>query len=150
FCDNVISWAAQTQLKFGAIYNLPWDMQTSATVQHYPGITQNATVVATNAQIAPALGRNLAAGANATVTINIVPPNVLFEDRYPTFDIRFGKGFRMARTHVMGILDLFNAFNARPVLAVNTRYSGTTGGAWLTPTSTLVGRLIKFGAQVNF
>ncbi|PYR47468.1 MAG: hypothetical protein DMF89_18865 [Acidobacteria bacterium] len=53
FCDNVFSWAAQTQVKFGAIYNLPFDMQTSATVQHYPGVTQNATVVATNTQIAP-------------------------------------------------------------------------------------------------
>src|SRR5262249_21725819 len=69
FCDNVTSWAAQTQVKFGAIYTMPWDMQTSATVQHYPGVTQNATVVATNAQIAPELGRNLAAGANATATI---------------------------------------------------------------------------------
>jgi hypothetical protein len=50
----------------------------------------------------------------------------------------------------MGIVDLFNAFNARPVLAVNTRYSGANGGGWLTPQSTLVGRLIKFSTQVNF
>jgi len=33
---------------------------------------------------------------------------------------------------------------------VNTRYSGATGGAWLRPTSTLVGRLLKFGVQFNF
>jgi hypothetical protein len=150
FCDNFVSWAAQTQVKFGAIYNLEWDMQTSATMQHYPGVTQNGTVVATNAQIGPSLGRNLAAGPNATATINIVPPNVLFENRYTQFDLRFAKGIKVARTHITGILDLFNAFNARPVLAVNTRYSGSTGGAWLTPTSTLVGRLIKFSAQVNF
>ena len=150
FCDNVFSWAAQTQVKFGAIYNLPFDMQTSATVQHYPGVTQNATVVATNTQIAPSLGRNLAAGSNATATINIVPPNTLFEERYTQFDLRFAKGVRLARFRLMGIVDLFNAFNARPVLAVNTRYSGTNGGGWLTPQSTLVGRLIKFSTQVNF
>ena len=47
-------------------------------------------------------------------------------------------------------MDLFNAFNARPVLSVNTRYSGATGGSWLSPTSTLVGRLIKFSVQLNF
>jgi len=48
------------------------------------------------------------------------------------------------------IFDIFNAFNARPVLAVNTRYAGADGGAWLRPTSTLVGRLVKFGVQVDF
>jgi hypothetical protein len=36
------------------------------------------------------------------------------------------------------------------VLALTTRYSGTTGGSFLSPTSTLVGRLVKFSAQVNF
>jgi hypothetical protein len=56
---------------------------------------------------------------------------------------------KVGRTRVQGILDLFNAFNARPVLSVNTRYSGN-GGSWLSPTNTLVGRLIKFSAQMNF
>ena len=50
----------------------------------------------------------------------------------------------------MGIFDIFNAFNSRPVLGVVTRYSGATGGAWLRPTSTLVGRLVKFGVQFDF
>ena len=76
--------------------------------------------------------------------------NQLFEDRYTQFDLRFAKTVRLARTRVQGILDLFNAFNARPVLSVISRYSGTTGGSWLSPTNTLVGRLIKFSAQVNF
>ena len=44
------------------------------------------------------------------------------------------------------IVDLFNAFNARPPLALNTRY----GTSWLTPTSTLIGRLVKFAAKVEF
>ena len=47
---------------------------------------------------------------------------------------------KIAKTHVQGIVDLFNAFNARPVLSVNTRYSGVTGGSFLSPTTTLVGR----------
>ena len=56
----------------------------------------------------------------------------------------------MAGKRLQGIFDIYNAFNARPVLAVNQRYSGATGGAWLTPTSTLIGRLIKFGVQLDF
>jgi hypothetical protein len=74
----------------------------------------------------------------------------LFEDGYSQVDLRFAKGFRLMKTRVQGIVDLFNAFNSRPVLSVNTRYSGTTGGSWLQPTSTLVGRLVKFSAQINF
>jgi hypothetical protein len=50
---------------------------------------------------------------------------------------------------LQGIFDIFNAFNARPVLGVNTRYAGVNGGAWLRPTSTLGGRLLKFGVQFD-
>ena len=57
---------------------------------------------------------------------------------------------KIARTSLQGIFDLYNAFNARPVLSVNTRYSGATGGSWLSPPTTLVGRLLKFSLQVNF
>jgi hypothetical protein len=124
-------------------------------VQSYPGISPSASFVYSNAQILPSLGRNLAscgvaAVCTGTSTINVLPGNLIFEDRYAQFDLRFSKGVQIARTHVQGILDLFNAFNTRPVLGVNTRYSGTTGGSWLTPSSTLVGRLIKVSAQINF
>jgi hypothetical protein len=130
-------------------------------VQSYPGTSQSAasgvgnTVVYTNAQILPSLGRNLAscgaaATCNGTSTVQFLPANQLFEDRYNQFDLRFAKTVRAGRARVQGILDVFNAFNARPVLSVNSRYSGTTGGSWLSPTNTLVGRLIKFSAQVNF
>ena len=51
---------------------------------------------------------------------------------------------------MQGLFDIYNAFNARPVLGVTTRYSGANGGAWLRPTSTLVGRLLKFAVQFDF
>ena len=145
----------QAQYKLAAIYNLPWDFQTSAAVQSYPGTSQTANFVYSNALILPSLNRNLAscgaaAVCNGTATINVLPSGLLFEDRYTQFDLRFAKGVKIARAKVQGIVDVFNAFNARPVLTVNTRYSGTTGGSWLSPQSTLVGRLVKFSAQVNF
>jgi hypothetical protein len=124
-------------------------------MQSYPGITQTANIVFSNAQILPSLGRNLAScGAAATcggtATINIVPSNELFEDRYTQFDVRFAKSVKVHKSTVQGIVDLFNAVNARPVLGVTTRYSGASGGSWLRPTSTLTGRLVKFSAQINF
>ncbi len=154
YCDLVNPWHGQTQVKFAAIYTFPWAIQTSATVQSYPGQPQLGSYVYSNAQIAPSLGRNLAScGAAATCTgtstITFEPNYSAFEDRYTQFDIRFAKDVKVSKTHVQGIVDLFNAFNARPVLALTTRYSGT-GGSFLSPTSTLVGRLIKFSAQINF
>ena len=153
FCQPVSPF--QAQYKLAAIYNLPWSIQTSANMQVYPGTSNSGNYSYTNAQIRQSLNRDLAscrgaATCNAQQVINFQPGQILFEDRYAQFDVRFAKGLSIRKTHVQGIVDLFNAFNARPVLATNSRYSGTSGGAWTTPTSTLVGRLVKFSAQVNF
>ena len=50
------------QFKLAAVYPLPWwGVQTATTIQSLPGIPIAATYIATNAQVAPSLGRNLAA-----------------------------------------------------------------------------------------
>jgi len=60
----------------------------SATVQSIPGPQILATAVVPNAQIAPSLGRNLAAGANATATVQLVAPGTQFGDRLNQVDFR--------------------------------------------------------------
>lgn len=146
FCNNVTPWSAQTQVKLAGVYELPWRVQASIAYQYFPGVTQTANIVASNALIAPSLGRALAAGPAATVVVDVLPSQLQFEDGTNQFDLRFIKGVRFGSKRLRGIVDIYNAFNARPVLGVNTRY----GAAWLRPTSTLVGRLVKFGAQVDF
>jgi hypothetical protein len=151
FCDTVTPFGAQTQVKAAAVYSLPYDIQTSASFQHFPGVTQSANIVANNALIGPSLQRTLAAGPSATVVVDVLPSQRQFEQSSSQTDVRFIKAFKMGGTRkVQGIFDIYNAFNARPVLGVTTRYSGATGGAWLRPTSTLVGRLLKFGVQFDF
>ncbi len=44
------------------------------------------------------------------------------------------------------MLDVYNAFNNRAPQTINSAY----GSEWLTPTTLLGGRLIKFGAQIDF
>lgn len=71
-----------------------WGIETAATFQNLPGIPILASYVATNAQIAPSLGRNLgqcgtAATCNGTVTIaNVFAPNTEFDDRLTQVDVR--------------------------------------------------------------
>jgi hypothetical protein len=102
--------------------------------------------VAPNAQIAPSLGRNLAAGVNGTATIDLIPFGTVFADRINQVDFRLTKSVKVGCVRLNPSLDLYNLLNASPILGVNTRF----GPSWLTPTQILPGRLFKFGAQVNF
>ena len=138
-------------MKFLVIYPLPWDLRASAVYQNLPGIPVQASYVATNAEIAPTLGRNLgscrgAAVCNATVTLNLIPPNTVFEPRRSQLDMRFARTFHVGRFSVEGDLDLYNALNANDVLESQTRY----GPAWLDALTIVPGRLVRLGIQLNF
>lgn len=73
-------------------------------------------------------------------------PFTQFEQRINQFDICLTKFVKLGRARTQGNFDLYNVFNANPVLAVNTTY----GPAWLTPLSVLDARLFKVGAQIEF
>jgi len=160
YCHVTPPWSASTQVKFSGAFPLPYDFQLAATFQDLPGIPQSnwantATNLAvtglsvgtfTSAQVAPSLGRPLAAGANATVQVPLIAPATAYEDRIRQVDFRFSRSFRIRSARVEPQFDIYNAFNASPVLAVNTNY----GAAFLRPTQILGGRLMKFGIQATF
>jgi hypothetical protein len=143
-CDIQLPW--QTQVKLFGAYPLPWDMQVSGAFQSAPGPQINATYTARNSEIAPELGRNLSSGINGTATVQLIPSGTVFGDRLNQLDLRLTKTFRLGSTRVQGMLDVYNVTNANPVLAYNASY----GSAWLRPTNVLIGRLFKFGMQMNF
>jgi hypothetical protein len=147
-----------TQAKFLASYSLPWQLQISGTFQTIPGITTSSTAptfgvaanyVATNAVVRPSLGRNLAAGANATVTVNVITPGTLLSDRVNQLDVRLSHVFVAGRARIRGMVDVYNVLNGSPVLGWNNTY-GLTGASWFVPTTINQGRLVKFGAQLTF
>lgn len=144
FCNVVPPWL--TQVKLSGTFGLPYGFRTGITYQNLPGIPIYATYVATNTQIAPSLGRNLASGLRGTVSIDLIPPQSRFEDRITQLDVRFSRLFKLQKNRLEAQLDLYNALNASPILSINTRY----GPSWLTPTEILAGRLVKFGIQLDF
>ncbi len=160
-CHLASSWLKTMQVKFLASYKLPWDFDVAATYQNsanygantsfifgsLPGIAAN--YLATNAQIAPSLGRNLSAGPNSNVTVNLIEPGTMFEDRLQQIDLRVARTFRTGGTSVRLVADLYNLLNAGPVIAWNNTY-GTTGASWLNPLNVFPARLLKIGAQLNF
>ena len=151
FCLNTMPFSGQTQVKMSGAYPLPWGLQASGTFQNLPGAPIAATYVATNAEIAPTLGRNLAAcggrvPCTSTATITLFEPNTQFEARYTLLDFRLSKVFRVGPVRIQPRVDLYNLLNAASVFRNNGRY----GPTYLRPIEIFGARLAKFGAQIDF
>jgi hypothetical protein len=151
WCDYSLPNEGQMQIKLQGSYPVPGGVQVSATYQNLPGLPQFATLSFGNAQIAPSLGRNLAACPStgvctAVVTTNIFEPNTEFEPRYNQLDLRVSKNFRINRYRISPRLDIYNLFNSDSVIGEIYGF----GAAWLRPTEILTARLFKFGAQIDF
>jgi hypothetical protein len=87
-----------------------------------------------------------AATCAGTLTIELIPPNTLFEDRLQQVDLRFTRIFRLRTARVQGSFDVYNVFNASSILNVNTRY----GSSWQNVIQIMGGRLLKFSARLDF
>ncbi len=151
FCHVAMPWSANTQVKLSGSYPLPLDMQVSVVYQNLPGVANAATFVATNAQIAPSLGRNLGScrgqtPCNGTATLNLTAPNALFDSRLQQFDLRLTKNLRIGSYRLRGNIDLYNVFNGATATASNTRY----GSSWLLPSVVQGARLVEFSGQLDF
>jgi hypothetical protein len=152
-----------TQVKFLGSYQLPWAWSVAATYQNswnstsvVPNINQGAprmgigaNYVATNGVIAPELGRNLAAGANANATINVVTPGTLWGERWQQLDLRLSRTFKARRASIKAMIDIYNVTNNNTITSLNYTY-GTNGAAWLTPLAILPARLLKVGVQIDY
>ena len=153
FCKVSPPWSAGTDMKFMVVYPLPWDIQTSAIYQNSPGIPITASLVVPNAAIAPSLGRNLSAcpaatgACTANVTVELIPPRSMFEERLQQVDLRISRVFGLGGSRrVRGNFDVYNLLNASNVLNMNTTY----GSTWTNVTQILSGRLLRVGAQFDF
>src|SRR5207253_416584 len=75
YCHVEGAWL--TQAKFLAAYTVPKiDLLVSGTYQSLPGPQVAAFFTATSAVVRPSLGRDLAAGSNQTVSVNLIPQTV--------------------------------------------------------------------------
>jgi hypothetical protein len=145
YCRIVPPLQAQTKLVFAG--QLPWKTNASVAFQSIPGKQQVASFNVPNAAILPSLGRNLAAGANATANVQLIAPGTQYGERLEQLD------FRLARTFAWGVgrkiqpqFNVFNLLNSGAILGFNN----TFGPNWLNPTARLAGRMFKFGAQIDW
>ena len=127
-------------------YTIPRiELQVSGTLQSLPGPELFANFTASNAIIAPSLGRPLAAGAAATVSVPLVEPGTMYGKRVNQLDLRLARVIRFGRASATLNLDLYNALNVDTVMAVNTAYA-----TWQRPQSIMLARFAKLGLQLDF
>ncbi len=125
------------QLKFIASYPFPYGVGLSAAFQSLPGLPVYANYLATNAVIAPQLGRNLSSGPNQRVRSTSSVPAACTLNRINQLDVRATKAFAVTTTRRLeGMVDVYNIFNANTATTANNTY-GTNGSSWLKPFSIL-------------
>ena len=134
-----------TNVKLAGSYTVPrFDVLVSGTFRSVPGPEIYANYVATNAVIAPSLGRSLSGGV-ANLPVTIVEPGKIYGERLNQVDMRVGKILRFGRTKTSLNLDIYNLFNVNTVLTVNNAFA-----TWQRPTSILLARFAKIGVQFDF
>jgi hypothetical protein len=149
FCDQTFPF--RPDVKLVASHTLPLDFVISGTYQFTQGPNILANWAVPNSIIFPALGRNLAAGATATKTVQLIEPGTVYGEHLNQFDFRLSKRVGFARYRMRVDADLYNVFNSNWPFSVNNTFStSVTTTQWLRPTNVLQGRLFKIGAQFDF
>ena len=145
-CDTDTGF--RPDIKFAGFYQLPWwGIQTSATYQNASGPVITSSWNAPSSVFVPVLGRNLAAGAAGTKTVNLIQPESVHGDRLNQIDIRFSKRFKMGESARISVnADLYNITNNNWIIG----YTSTYGPNFLRPAQVLSPRLFKVGAQFDF
>jgi hypothetical protein len=142
FCD--VQPPMLPNIKFLAVYPIPfWELQASGTWQSTPGPEITASYAATNAEIAPSLGRDLSSGRNSTVLVDLVPKGASVRRSDQPGGSAPGQDLPHRQPedpgHVRPLQRLQRA--ALPL------HAEPFGPAWQTPTSVLIGRLAKFAVS---
>ena len=134
-----------TQVKLTGSYTVPRiDVQLTAALQSQPGPEIAANFNATNAVVAPSLGRSLS-GGTANIPVNLVEPGTLYGERTNQLDLRIAKIMGFAGVRWTASVDLYNALNASPVITQSDAYA-----TWLRPQAILNARFAKLVIQADF
>jgi hypothetical protein len=139
----------QPNVRFSGNYPLWWGFDIGAVYANLPGAPITASYSATNAQIAPSLGRNLAEGATALISVPLIAPGTDFGPRQQQMDLRVNKRFKIGKTLVTPSLEIQNLFNTAAISSYNTTY-GTTGKTWLVPAAIQNPRFLALHVEMNF
>jgi hypothetical protein len=159
FCDRRVDPAGGLargglQIKLLGSYPLPGGWQASGSFQSVRGPEIQAVWTSTtfNNTIRFPNSTRTSLGATPSIAVQLIEPGTLYDDRLFQTDLRASRAFGRGARRVRVMIDLYNAFNANPVLtrSIPLTTTDTYGPAWGRPVGILEGRLFKVGAQLDF
>lgn len=164
-CHQVDRWA--TSFRALSTYTLPKiDVLVSATIRSTlslvpfssasNGISQSANYNIPNTVVQQSLGR-LPTGGTATgnTSVNLLVPGQMYpDDRISLMDMRFAKILRFGGRRIDLGIDLYNVFNASFASLYDQTYdyapTPENPQGWMTPTTIVQPRYVRFNVTVNF
>ena len=119
------------------LYELPYQLQLSASAQHFTGFPEVTTV---------RVSGNTVALTQVAQTLTVEPRGTTRRESVNMVDISLRRSFVNGRYQVTPVLDVFNLFNNAAIAARVT----TLGSAYQRVRDIQRGRLVKFGLNVDF
>jgi hypothetical protein len=143
-----VTFGLLTEMRALSSYVVPKiEMQVAAKFSSRPGQPLAANYAAPNAAVAPSLGRNLSGNASS-VTVNLIPPGLMYGERIDQFDLRLAKVLKHGRSRTVVGLELYNVLNTHVVLTYNNTF--VPGGPWLQPLTVVTPRLLRITAELDW
>ena len=137
FRRGVNTYDIPVSFKAFGLYELPYQLQLSASAQHFTGFPEVTTV---------RVSGNTVALTQVAQTLTVEPRGTTRRESVNMVDISLRRSFVNGRYQVTPVLDIFNLFNNAAIAARVT----TLGSAYQRVRDIQRGRLIKFGLNVDF
>ncbi len=99
---------------------------------------------------APAVRAITREAARTNHRFSSLAPGTVFRERATAFDLHATKFVNIGRTKLRVMVDLFNAFNNNAPTREDYVLTVTGADNYLRPGTIMPGRLVKFGAQLDF
>jgi len=152
-CHVVTSWMNNLDFRFHGSVPVKGGFNASFIFRNTPGATENATIVATPANITFVNGRassTLSTLVSGTA-VNLITPNSLFGARFNQLDLAVNKMVPVGWGRIRLAFDVYNALNSNSIQNVTTAYStAANANRWLRPTTFLDPRLARVTASLQF
>jgi len=137
FRNGLVGDDSTYSLRLSGVYQMPYDISVSGTMQYYTGFPELTTV---------SVGNNTVSLTQGTTVVTVAPRGDTRLPAVRSLDMTLRRSFKFGNKTIEPRLDLFNLTNAATILARTTQLGPTYGQA----SSIQRGTLIKAGFDVSF
>ena len=137
FRSGIVGDDSTYSVRLSGVYQLPYEISVSGTMQYYTGFPELTTV---------SVGNNTVSLTQGTTVVTVAPRGDTRLPAVKSLDMTLRRAFKFGGKTIEPRLDLFNLTNAATIIARTTQLGPTYGQA----SSIQRGLLIKAGFDISF